>query len=108
MATRLEELLELLKAEPNDSFLKYALAIEYQNTGDKDKALRTFEDLRQRNPNYLALYNPLGLLYEQKGEIENAIKIYEEGCALAVKIGDRHHKDFLQRSLDFLNSKRNR
>lgn len=106
MSTRLEELLELLKAEPDDAFLKYALALEYQNTGDKEKALSVFEELRKSDPEYLALYHPLGLLYEQKGEFEKAVAVYEEGCAVAIKKGDRHHKDFLQRSLDFLNSKR--
>lgn len=104
--TRLEELQDLLKADPNDSFVRYAIALEYQNSGDREGAIRYLEDLKQSNPEYLALYHPLGLLYEQRGEFEKAIAVYEEGCAAAVKKGDRHHKDFLQRSLDFLYSKR--
>jgi lipoprotein NlpI len=42
---RLQKLLEFYQNEPNDPFLKYALATEYLNSNEPDQALFYYEDL---------------------------------------------------------------
>ena len=42
---RLEKLLEFIKEQPDDVFLKYALAMEYQGLNDIQKAKEYFEEV---------------------------------------------------------------
>jgi len=71
---RLEKLLEFIKNEPNDEFLKYALATEYLRLNDADKALYYYEDLVTNHPQYSGTYYHLGKLYEALNRKEDAIK----------------------------------
>jgi tetratricopeptide (TPR) repeat protein len=87
---RLEQLLELLAAEPNDSFLRYGVAMEYAKRGEHDKALAEFNELIHRAPDYVAAYFMAGRTCEQKGEPEEAKKFYQRGIATAQRVGDRH------------------
>lgn len=93
---RLEKLLEFLKNEPNDPFLKYALATEYFNLQDYDKALFYFEDLVSRHPDYVGTYYHLGKLYEILNRKLEAIEIYKSGMLIARKAGDNHAYSELQ------------
>ena len=87
---RLDQLLELLKADPTDSFIRYGVAMEYAKLGEHDKALGEFNELLQRDPNYVAGYFMAGRTCEQKGEIEEAKSFYRRGIATAEKVGDHH------------------
>jgi len=87
---RLEQLLELLNADPDDSFLRYGVAMEYAKQGEHDKALAEFNELIRRNPDYVAAYFMAGRTCEQKGVPEDAKKFYERGIATAQKVGDHH------------------
>ncbi len=62
--SRLEKLLEFIKNEPNDEFLKYALATEYLRLGQTDRSLSYYEDLIANHPSYTGTYYHLGKLYE--------------------------------------------
>ena len=73
----------MLKNEPNDSFLNYALAIEYAKTDDIKKAIQLIEALLIRDENYLGAYYQLGKYYEQTEQPQAAIVIYNKGIAIA-------------------------
>src|SRR5207247_10884395 len=62
---RIEILKGFLKDNPNDSFLRYALALEYIKLEQNDEAVRAFEAIRNTDPEYLATYSQLGQLYQQ-------------------------------------------
>lgn len=81
---RLQLLQDMLKKEPSDCFLNYAVAIEYIKT-DKSKAIAIFEDLLSRQPDYLPVYYQLGKLYEEKQDFEKAKELYHKGIQLAHK-----------------------
>jgi|ERR1019366_976628 tetratricopeptide (TPR) repeat protein len=81
--TRLQQIQEMLKNEPNDSFLNYALAIEYAKTDDIKKAIQLIEALLIRDENYLGAYYQLGKYYEQTEQPQAAIVIYNKGIAIA-------------------------
>ena len=87
---RLERLLEFLEAEPNDPFLKYALATEYLRLDNAGEALKFYLDLVKNHEDYVGTYYHLGKFYESKGEPEQALEIYEKGIAVAKKIKDQH------------------
>ncbi len=87
---RLEQLQNLLKDSPNDSFILYAIAKEYEGMGDDKAALTFFMNLKKDNPQYVGLYYHLGKLYERIGEESTAFYTYKEGMQIAKKQGDDH------------------
>ncbi|MBA3649114.1 MAG: tetratricopeptide repeat protein [Chitinophagales bacterium] len=76
---RIEQLNSFLKQNPGDSFVKFALALEYINGGDNDKALEYFKDILRHDPDYTGLYYHLGKLYEKLNMLEEAEETYKEG-----------------------------
>lgn len=87
---RLQKLLEFIKQEPDDPFLKYALATEYLKLNDKETALRYFEDLIYSRPDYIGTYYHLGKLYEALGRKTDAARTYKDGMQAAKNTGDNH------------------
>ena len=87
---RLDKLLAFIHNEPNDEFLKYALATEYLRLNDTDKALSYYEDLVNNHPNYSGTYYHLGKLYEALNRKEDAIRIYETGMQITKAKRDNH------------------
>ena len=83
MNPRIEQLLEFLKEDPNDSFLIYALSLEYVKENQVNVAIESLLDLNNRNPDYLAVYYQLGKLYESIGEIKKATDFFDKGMILA-------------------------
>ncbi|BAU54412.1 tetratricopeptide repeat protein [Mucilaginibacter gotjawali] len=87
---RLEKLLEFIKNEPEDPFLKYALATEYLRLNETDKALAFYEDLVKNHAGYTGTYYHLGKLYEALGRKQEAISIYETGMKITREKNDNH------------------
>ncbi len=87
---RMRRLLEMLDDNPNDSFLTYALAKEYEKQGEKHQALLLYRRLLDRDPAYLATYYHLGKLYETMGKTTEAIATYRAGMEHATRQGDQH------------------
>ena len=94
--SRLEKLLEFIKNEPEDPFLKYALATEYLRMNKADKALEYYEDLTTNHPDYVGTYYHLGKLYEALGRKEEALKTYETGMKVTREQRDNHAFSELQ------------
>ncbi len=84
--SRLTQIEEMLKLEPNDSFLNYACALEYAKANDVTKAIQLIETLLLRDENYLGAYYQLGKYYEQTQDLPKAISTYTKGIEVAKKI----------------------
>ncbi|MBE9583743.1 tetratricopeptide repeat protein [Mucilaginibacter sp. JRF] len=95
-ASRLEKLLEFIKNEPNDEFLKYALATEYLRLNDTEKALAYYEDLTTNHPGYTGTYYHLGKLYEALNRKDDAIETYQTGMRITREKRDNHAYSELQ------------
>ena len=98
-AIRFKRIQEMHKAEPNDSFLSYALAMEYALAGDVKKAIQLIEALLERDENYLGAYYQLGKYYEQSEQIEAAMAIYKKGIVVARKQKNRKTEGELNEAL---------
>ena len=83
--SRLSQIEEMLKNEPNDSFLNYALALEYAKLENVKKAIELIEALLIRDEEYLGAYYQLGKYYEEIQNQEMAISTYKKGVSLAQK-----------------------
>ena len=99
MTNRLQYLLKLLESSPNDSFVLFALAKEYEGMGDQAQALSFYLRLKEADPGYIGTYYHLGKCYEQQNDPSNAIQIYKVGIEISRKAGDRHAMSELQGAL---------
>lgn len=88
--SRLTQLLEFLKESPEDPFLLFAIAKEYEKQSEIDQALAQYQDLVNNHPDYVGTYYHYGKIREQKGQLEEAIQIYQKGMDVAKKQGDQH------------------
>lgn len=81
---RLDTLLALLKDEPDDVFLNYAVGIEYVASGQTDLAAIQFTRVLQIDNNYIAAYYQLGQLYTTRQDTGKAIQYYRQGLEKAL------------------------
>jgi Tfp pilus assembly protein PilF len=102
MSTRLEILKSYLKEEPSDSFLRYALALEFIAINDHQSASRELEQLLNENPDYLPAYYMAGKTYEELKEIERAKDYYLRGIELAKMLKNTHTLNELNAALEQL------
>ncbi len=100
--SRIEKLLEYLKASENDSFLQHALALEYIKIGNDTNARELFSEILQREPTYIGSYYHLAKLLERIGDNNEAIKVYEQGMQEAKKAGDNHSYNEMQAAYEDL------
>ena len=94
--TRLSKLLEFLDNDPNDSFILYALATEYNSLNDTEKAFHYYLKLVDEHADYVGTYYHLGKLYEKEGEKDKAIDIYQRGMLIARSKRNMHALSELQ------------
>ena len=87
---RISKLKEFLSANPTDSFLQHALALEYIKLGDDEQARDLFEEILNRDPGYIGSYYHLAKLQERLGETDKAVQVYKKGMEEAMKAGDNH------------------
>ncbi|MCC6727055.1 MAG: tetratricopeptide repeat protein [Saprospiraceae bacterium] len=90
MTPRLQQLLQFQADRPNDAFILFALAKEYEKLGDTETALLHYQNIVQTTPDYVGVYYHLGKLLEKLEQPENAISAYKSGMVVANKLGDRH------------------
>ncbi len=94
MNKRINQIIEFLQEDPKDTFLIYALALEYSKSDTPYLAVQTFKKLIDLHPEYIATYYQLGKLYESLGEKKQATEIYLKGMELAKN--DVNKKTYLE------------
>lgn len=84
------KLKDYLSANPTDSFLQHALALEYIKLGNDEEARVLFEEILNREPGYIGSYYHLAKLLERIELSDKAIEVYKRGMEAAKKVGDHH------------------
>lgn len=102
MKSRKEMLEEFLAADPNDSFSRYALALELEKAGEADAAAAQLREVISRDERYVAAYYHLGRLLAKAGSEEDALDTYKRGLEVASKIGDQKTRNEIQEAIDLL------
>lgn len=98
----IKRLAKLLKDTPDDSFTKFALALELLKLNEVTKARVLFESILQNDPEYLGVYYHLGKLYESTGNAQQAMQLYNTGIEVATRQNENRTKLELQNALDIL------
>ena len=102
MSNRLEVLKNMVALNPNDSFARYGLGMEYANSGDLENAMREYRALLTVNPNYSAAYYHGGQTLEKLGRKDEARALYGQGIEATTRSGDFHTCGEIQAALDLL------
>jgi tetratricopeptide (TPR) repeat protein len=90
MSKRLLFLERTVAEGSKDPFAHYCLAQEYRSLGRTDDALRTFTNIRNQHPNYLASYLMAAQLFEELGRREESAEWCRVGIERAQAARDAH------------------
>jgi predicted Zn-dependent protease len=99
MNKRLAFLEQHVAAGAADSFAFYGLGMEYRKEGRIDDAVATFAKLRDKDPDYLALYLMAGQTLIDAGRGAEAKTWLESGIAVAQRKGDGKTRGELESAL---------
>lgn len=102
MNSRTEQIQEMLKSEPTDSFLNYALALELAKSNEINKSIELINALLEREPTYLGAYYQLGKFYELSNDTKNAVDTYSRGIVIAKQQNNKKAESELKEALFIL------
>ena len=102
MNNRLESLLNLLKKEPEDSFLLYGVALEYMSANNFEDAEEYFKKLLTNDSGYVPAYMQYAQLKEKQNDMESTKDLYKKGIQIAKETGDKHAAKEMEDFLDEL------
>jgi tetratricopeptide (TPR) repeat protein len=90
MPSRREKIEEMLKAEPQDQFLRYSLACEYDNEDRTDESLALFRGLISDHPPHVHAFLRGAQLLVKLSRIEEARTALRDGIEVARQQGELH------------------
>jgi predicted Zn-dependent protease len=93
---------EILALDPKNSFARYGIAVELANRGETEAALREFDELLEKDPDYTAGYFMAAQTLSKAGRTEEAIGRLKAGINCAARSGNRHALSEMQAMLDEL------
>jgi len=101
---RISTLNEILEQDPNNTFARYGLAIEYGNSGQTERALEEFGKLLSSNPDYAAGYFMAAQALVKANRAQEAKQMLEDGITAARRTGDSHAQSEMQAMLEEISS----
>ena len=99
---RLQKLAEMLEKQPNDTFLLYAMGMEYLGMGEVNVAEKYFKLVLEFDKAHVATYYQLGILFTQNNREIEAQDFLEKGYELAKQKGDLKTQNEFRSALDEL------
>ncbi len=79
----------MLAEEPNDAFIRYAIALELKRAGKMEEAVNDLWILLKADPKYTACYYQLAVILIDLGRAEDAMHVCEAGSLQCITTGDR-------------------
>jgi predicted Zn-dependent protease len=99
---RIALLTEILTANPDDTFARYGLALEYSKAGQTEQSLQEFETLIQKNPDYTPAYFMAAQTLAGANRIDEAKRMLVDGIASARRTGNTHAQSEMTAMLEEL------
>jgi len=88
--SRIDDLEKMLDENPDDPFLIFALAKEYESHEGTLQALLMYEHLVTNYPTYIATYYHYAKILHNGGNRNEAIRLLERGIEECTKAKDAH------------------
>lgn len=98
VAQRIQRLETFLNNAPEDTFTRFALALEYLKADRTTDAEYIFADIAKKQPDYSGVYYHLGKLYEQQERYEEAFATYSTGIDICGQQQELHARQELQQA----------
>jgi tetratricopeptide (TPR) repeat protein len=99
---RIALLTEILTANPDDTFARYGLALEYSKAGQTEDALKEFKTLIEKNPDYTPGYFMAAQTLASASRIDEAKRMLIDGIASARRTGNTHAQSEMTAMLEEL------
>ena len=87
--SRINQLKKFLEDSPDDPFIHYGLALEFQKS-DTELALKKFDELLEKFPEYLPTYYHAAHLFWESELFEKADETFARGIQLARDLDDKN------------------
>lgn len=100
--SRVAALKQILEANPDDAFARYALGLEYSGSGDTDSALAEFERLLAAHPDYTNGYFMAAQTLAHAERNERARDMLRQGIECARRTRNQHALSEMEGMLDEL------
>lgn len=100
--SRRAQIQEMLKEEPNDPFLNYALAQELLKEGLTEEGETQLRAICTKHPGYVPAWFRLGQFLADEQRSDEAVSILQEGIATAKRTGDLHAAGEMTQLLELL------
>ena len=101
---RIAILSEILTANPEDSFVRYGLAMEYSKAGQVEQALKQFKTLIAKNPDYTPAYFMAAQTLASASRVEEAKRMLVDGISCARRTGNAHAQSEMTAMLEELSN----
>ena len=99
---RIAMLSEILAANPEDSFARYGLAMEYSKAGQIEQALQEFKTLIEKNPDYTPAYFMAAQTLAAASRVDEAKRWLVDGISSARRTGNAHAQSEMTAMLEEL------
>jgi tetratricopeptide (TPR) repeat protein len=96
MGSRLEQLAQIVSANPENVLARYGLAMEYAQQRDYTRALENFRTLMAASPNYVAAYYQAGKVLQNLGDEAQARAVLQQGIEASVRANDVHARSEME------------
>ena len=96
MADRMEAIRGMLVKTPDDTFLRYSLAMEHAAAEQYDQAIAEFRRCVELDADYLAAYVEAGKCLRSAGRFDEARETFVAAMELAEAQADSHVRDYVQ------------
>ena len=90
MPTRREKIEAMLVDDPQDTFLRYSLAMELAKEGEHERSLAALRKLMADAPPYVPAFFRSGQQLAELGRVEEARAALRDGIEQARRQGDLH------------------
>ncbi len=99
---RIAALSEILAADPEDTFARYGLAMEYSKAGQIDQALQEYQTLIGKNPDYTPAYFMAAQTLANASRVDEAKRWLVDGISCARRTGNAHAQSEMTAMLEEL------
>lgn len=90
MSTRREKIEAMLADEPQDTFLRYSLALEWEKEGDHEKCVAQLDELTRGDTPYVPAFFMAAQNLAKRNQIDQARTYLRDGIEQARAQGDSH------------------